>query len=395
MIELPLRLPWRFEGVCKRLTLQKTEDGQNPCPQEKNPPRKTKIKLSFCRSLKLKMTAIVAGTVLLTSGVLVLFLTHQFSRLALLTVHHEGILLSDAVTAAISPSLLTEDIASIKKYTDTLVKNREANDIEINVMKLMAPDTSEIIISNNSGNIEQTDEEEHTALLAALTTNKPHIDIEDNPLDVDPDDDISTYEDPSHPDHYISPGYRVMSITTPLKVQGQDWGSVNIEISLKYLDQKLDEIYLYLGIALSSAIILLAAGLIHLLNWNFFDPLYRLADVMSRFGLGQAPKPGDFKNRHDEIGVLTHEFLDMMNRLNRTEAQNREYRDHLEVLVDERTRELMQTQEATILCMASLAETRDPETGAHIKRTQNYITSAGGTASSIIPNFRMGWTMKP
>lgn len=49
------------------------------------------------------------------------------------------------------------------------------------------------------------------------------------------------------------------------------------------------------------------------------------------------------------------------------------YRDRLKDLVDERTRQLVLTQEATIHAMASLAEWRDPETGAHIKRTQNYV----------------------
>jgi cyclic di-GMP phosphodiesterase len=51
------------------------------------------------------------------------------------------------------------------------------------------------------------------------------------------------------------------------------------------------------------------------------------------------------------------------------------HRDHLEELVKERTRELELTQEATIESMASLAEYRDPETGGHIKRTQNYVKS--------------------
>ena len=46
---------------------------------------------------------------------------------------------------------------------------------------------------------------------------------------------------------------------------------------------------------------------------------------------------------------------------------------HLEHLVEERTRQLMQMQEATILAMASLAETRDNETGNHIRRTQAYV----------------------
>ncbi len=48
---------------------------------------------------------------------------------------------------------------------------------------------------------------------------------------------------------------------------------------------------------------------------------------------------------------------------------------HLEHLVAERTRQLMQMQEATILAMASLAETRDNETGNHIRRTQAYVAA--------------------
>jgi adenylate cyclase len=39
----------------------------------------------------------------------------------------------------------------------------------------------------------------------------------------------------------------------------------------------------------------------------------------------------------------------------------------------ERALELVMVQEATIESMSSLVETRDPETGGHIKRTQNYI----------------------
>lgn len=49
------------------------------------------------------------------------------------------------------------------------------------------------------------------------------------------------------------------------------------------------------------------------------------------------------------------------------------HRDHLQELVDQRTRELALTQEVTIYSLASLAETRDPETGGHILRTQRYV----------------------
>jgi response regulator RpfG family c-di-GMP phosphodiesterase len=51
----------------------------------------------------------------------------------------------------------------------------------------------------------------------------------------------------------------------------------------------------------------------------------------------------------------------------------RDKNDYLEQEVQRRTREVMAIQDVTIQAMASLAETRDNETGNHIRRTQNYI----------------------
>lgn len=47
--------------------------------------------------------------------------------------------------------------------------------------------------------------------------------------------------------------------------------------------------------------------------------------------------------------------------------------DQLEETLNRRTQELISVQDVTILAMASLAETRDSETGNHIRRTQNYV----------------------
>ncbi len=47
--------------------------------------------------------------------------------------------------------------------------------------------------------------------------------------------------------------------------------------------------------------------------------------------------------------------------------------DFLELEVAKRTREVMAIQDVTILAMASLAETRDSDTGNHIRRTQFYV----------------------
>jgi putative two-component system response regulator len=55
-------------------------------------------------------------------------------------------------------------------------------------------------------------------------------------------------------------------------------------------------------------------------------------------------------------------------------------RDHnafLEAEVSRRTSDLRAIQDVTIVAMASLAETRDNETGNHIRRTQNYVRALG------------------
>jgi putative two-component system response regulator len=57
----------------------------------------------------------------------------------------------------------------------------------------------------------------------------------------------------------------------------------------------------------------------------------------------------------------------------RNHLELKRHRDHLEKLVEERTRKLALTQAVTIESLATLAEYRDPETGGHIKRTQNYV----------------------
>lgn len=63
--------------------------------------------------------------------------------------------------------------------------------------------------------------------------------------------------------------------------------------------------------------------------------------------------------------------------LNLVRARNllQDQNKHLESLVQDRTRKLAKMQDAIIMAMASLAETRDNETGNHIRRTQNYVAA--------------------
>jgi putative two-component system response regulator len=53
----------------------------------------------------------------------------------------------------------------------------------------------------------------------------------------------------------------------------------------------------------------------------------------------------------------------------------RDHNQFLEQEVQRRTQELAAIQDVTIIAMASLAETRDNETGNHIRRTQHYVAA--------------------
>ena len=57
----------------------------------------------------------------------------------------------------------------------------------------------------------------------------------------------------------------------------------------------------------------------------------------------------------------------------RNHLELKRHQDRLEDLVRMKTREVQLTQAVMIESLATLAEYRDPETGGHIKRTQNYV----------------------
>lgn len=59
--------------------------------------------------------------------------------------------------------------------------------------------------------------------------------------------------------------------------------------------------------------------------------------------------------------------------LKATQDSLRDQNRYLETEVVKRTREIATIQDVTIMAMASLAETRDNETGNHIRRTQNFV----------------------
>ncbi|OGS98745.1 MAG: two-component system response regulator [Gallionellales bacterium RIFCSPLOWO2_12_FULL_59_22] len=66
----------------------------------------------------------------------------------------------------------------------------------------------------------------------------------------------------------------------------------------------------------------------------------------------------------------------------------RDQNEFLELEVTKRTREVMAIQDVTILAMGSLAETRDTDTGNHIRRTQFYVKAL---AEKLRDHPRFAW----
>lgn len=323
-------------------------------------------------SLRTRVLAIVSAAVVTLTLALSVYTIRIFDESTQVTIQHEGILLSNAIASGIQDMADKGDIAGIQAFLDRLISIRARNDLEMNVLFLRGA-SSAVVASNVPDNIEATDPEEHQELMLALARKKPHVVIETETADRDPDDDPATRVNPDHADSYFPVGHRLVNITTPLFTSGRSIGSINIKLSLSFLDQQVDAVYRQVFVAVLAGVLALIVVLVAFLNLTMFKPLGRIAGNIQRFGQGRFSAEWQYGGRKDEIGVLAGEFNDMVIRLSKAEAANKQYHQHLKQLVLDRTSELVATQEATILSLASLAENRDPETGGHIRRTQNYV----------------------
>ena len=94
------------------------------------------------------------------------------------------------------------------------------------------------------------------------------------------------------------------------------------------------------------------------------SPPIVLARVAAQLSLKAS---ADFLREKNEFLREKNEYLKEKN------AFLHDKNDFLESEVARRTQEVSAIQDVTILVMASLAETRDAETGNHIRRTQHYV----------------------
>ena len=116
-----------------------------------------------------------------------------------------------------------------------------------------------------------------------------------------------------------------------------------------------------------------------LLMHKLFLPISKLFNAV-----GEVSK-GDYKHvilhrSDEEFSDLIKKFNSMIKQINIRDQELKnvkkkleEQNDVLEKRVEERTKKLKLTQDITIRSLASLAETRDNETGVHIQRTKDYV----------------------
>jgi signal transduction histidine kinase len=271
------------------------------------------------RSLRTSILLAICSSVLLMLAVWIWFGAMKIHHMSLVQLRHEGLLLSNALAAAIGDLGDRNELARVQGYIDALVAVRNQNDIEINVLRLLGDGASEIVASNDPDNVKETDEEEHQELLAALQAREATMLI-DVVSDLENEQDELEASDPTHPNHYFPPGSRHLSITTPLLRDGKPLGSINVIPSLHFLDKERADLVSRCLLVLAIGGLVLAGLLVPFLNRSLFRPLNRLAREMYAFGMGETLDELLPTRRQDEIGVLQNEFYGMAARIKSAEA---------------------------------------------------------------------------
>ena len=270
------------------------------------------------RSLRTRILLAIAVTVLFLITALILLGVARIRHMLFVQVRHEGLILSDTVEAAVGEFAKAGDARGIQRYIDSFVAHRTKNDIEINVL-LLRGDSSEIVASNVPDNIEAADAEEHDAVLRAIASGEPDLEIE---FDVGPENEEERRiaRDSRHPDFYFRAGSRVLNVTTPLGQAGAPIGGINIKLTLRHVDDALASLTWSGLAALGLGCLVLVFLLTPFLNRKVFRPLERLAAEMYAFGTGVAIGALAPSARRDEIGVLENEFFNMVARINSAEV---------------------------------------------------------------------------
>lgn len=269
--------------------------------------------LKVNESIRVRVLVLVVVLMVGVTSLLSWYTLRQFEATTTFELEQEGILLSNALEASISPLAASGDVAGLQQQIDRLVAARERNDIEINIIFLQG-DHSKIVASNDPGNIEATAPEEHANLLAALSHQRPVVTIGREEANEGQDDRYANLS-PDTPDFYLLPGQRYLSITTPLVTPERQLGSINVVLSLARIDQELGATRQTLLIAQLIVLVLVIWALVWLLNHQIFNPLRGMSDKMQAITAGDLSQRIAYPGPTHEIGWLANAFDRMIDRL--------------------------------------------------------------------------------
>jgi signal transduction histidine kinase len=300
-----------------------------------------KIKIPFWHAIWPRILGMSIMIIVSVSIFFFNYIVYQFENLSKIQLQHEALLISDALKAEFKSQVMVAGFENIQAYIDRLITTRAKNDIEINIM-LLKGDKSAIVASNNPDNIGFTSEREHKDLLAALMQKNPIIVIgQDNDSEYeDPDDQQREDEgngsmaddpadDPTHPDYYLSDEHRRLSITTPLFNGDQPLGSINIMMSLRFLDEKIEKVYIAIFIAIILEVLIMLLCMTFFLNKNLLKPLWQMVDNIIEIGSVNLDRRTGLSDRRDEFGILAREFNHMLIRIQSLIREMREMVDNI------------------------------------------------------------------
>ncbi|MDD5093262.1 MAG: ATP-binding protein [Dehalococcoidia bacterium] len=274
---------------------------------------KERFKALAPHSIQLRVLLLVFILVLAAMVLLAAYTLDQFEKSTRIELEHEGLLLSSALEeAGIVPLAEARDIPGLQERINTL-SSALRNAIEVNVI-LLKDDGSAIVASNIPGNIRETSTREHEVLLEALSRGGPVVFTGRNPEHEGRPAPSGTPIEASPEPHFFE-AHRFLSVTTPLTIDGQKLGSINVKVSLDELHEDLVEVRWTIIAAASTEIALVLGGLIFLLNIQVFRPLRRMGVKMRAISGGDLTQRIGHQGSENEIGELANTFDRMLDQL--------------------------------------------------------------------------------
>lgn len=148
-----------------------------------------------------------------------------------------------------------------------------------------------------------------------------------------------------HRDHEVHDDHE-MVLTTPILMQGERLGTLQLHAQLKPLHRIMQQ-SLLTGLVLGAIALLLAGWMARLSGRILTHPLNRLAHIASTVARDKNyALRADEASHQDEARQLAHCFNDMLAQIEQRDQMLEQHRDHLEQVVQLRTMDLVQARDA-------------------------------------------------